>query len=151
MANRPLPSFRKGYPSDNIAPPDVSIDPINWGNLGFDNTQGFHFETQQITGINQPITLQVLISIQDGDFGIYYSTDSSNPSYDFWESYEFLSAFVEISDGETLNVENNQYVTFGVQHKSGFRASRGMINIKNTSDSDTIIDTFSASGKVYPM
>ena len=120
---------------------DVTPNAVNWADpLSYNAITGFFgYSERQITGINQTITLKVnllfggdiyvLVSSSPGAIGSGDGSTLQDPG--------FLGC-TQLLDQNTFTVSNNQYVTF--------MASSGgdtIVEVINTSDSNTMLDSFS--------
>ena len=123
------------YPADGSVIPDVTPDPVDFV---FNNPTSFlEFSTQQITGINQSISL-----LFDGAYGgmhrIRYAIDNVEPNYTTKQDWNNnLSSFPQ---DYVLTVSNNQYITIGVSF--GSDSYNFSVSVINLSDSNSILDTF---------
>ena len=135
-----IPSFKHGIiassrPRVVAAGSDVTPNAVNWGTISYDNDLAeYTYAEQQITGINQTITLKV----QFGAAGwtIYYYV--SNTSGDIIGGPPFLNGMSSIANNGTFTVSNNQYVTFGMTRFCGVPAT---VTVLNQSDGDVTLDT----------
>ena len=114
---------------------DVTPNAVNWGTISYDNdTAEYTYAEQQITGINQTITLKVQYT-SPGSTVYYYV---SNTSGDIVGGAPFLNGMSSIANNGTFTVSNNQYVTFGVDAVCGAFAT---VTVLNQSDGDVTLDT----------
>lgn len=135
---------------------DVIPNAVNWRNISYNGLNDTCIvAVQQITGINTEITLRVdTTSADDRDFFWFVedtpSFPESDPDPDLGTLYYYVDslligsyATINSGTGITFTVTNNKYVTFAVGPPLG--ASGETITIKNSSDSNTVLDTFVAN------
>ena len=154
-----IPSFKPGIMSSNriraAAGADVTPNAVNWGNMTYISVNdAVEFREQQITGINQQITIRIKTTSSSADF-IYYRVANTASSLgdgnvtDIGTFYYYADGLADgfyfdtpqcvNTTGFTLNVSNNQYVGFGVAYG---RTTPITIQIVNTSDGNAVLDTF---------
>lgn len=122
-SNAVLDTFRLGVNTTNVAP-----SPVDWANLsgtGYDENAN-----QTITNINTGITLRAELSstLQAGDYLAVF-TNGSIVTY-------------ESTNSVTFNVNNDDTVRFAIYSANGYS---GTVTIKNVSDGNLVLDTFTAS------
>lgn len=135
---------------------DVIPNAVNWRNIGYNGLNDTSIvAVQQITGINTEITLRVdTTSSDDRDFFWFVqdtpSFSEGDPDPDLGTLYYYVDslligsyATINSGSGITFTVTNNKYVTFAVGAPVG--AGGETITIKNSSDSNTVLDTFVAN------
>ena len=117
---------------------DVTPNAVNWTPL---NTGGTRFTTQQITSISTSITVQLTVSAgQNPSARLWFKKDTTAPSYT--TSSPSAYGFTQITAYPTnITVSNNEYLSFGMA-SAGSRGSSATIAVTNTSDSNTVLDTF---------
>ena len=134
--------------------PDFTPDAVNWNSVDYDGIMGMCFvSSKQITGINQPIVLQLTYSLncggarQTGEIWYKISANGSNDDQ-YIDEGVVVSSFTKITPNGTLTVNNNDYVEFTVRPSANYAGCMipSTITVINTSDSNTTLDTFSASG-----
>jgi hypothetical protein len=124
---------------------DFTPNAVNWADVYYNGDIGFFgYSERQITGISSSITLKIQIS-SVGLSDLYYFVSSSPGSIvsgdgELSQDPEFLGMTL-ISNNGTINVSNNQYVTFGT-NPSAFDTLT--VTVKNQSDGDATLDTFIA-------
>jgi len=131
---------------------DVIPDTINFGNIEYNGIVGEYLYTEkQITGINQTITLKVTFTAQTNE--VYYAVNAPiDPNYSR-DNYGDLDGVFRIFDPATLGltlisnngtftVNNNDWICFGCY---GNTSTSFTITVKNNTDSDTTLDTFTAT------
>ena len=121
---------------------DVTPNAVNWGNII--SSGGARFTTQQITSISTSITVQVTISAgQNPGTRLWFKKDTTAPSYT--TSSPSVYGFTQITAYPTnITVSNNEYLSFGMASAVA-RGSLGTIAVTNTSDSNTVLDTFTVA------
>lgn len=132
---------------------DVTPNAVNWRNITYDGiTDTTDSAVQQITGINTTITLRVDTNNVDDRTLFWFVEDT--PTYSegsgphdvgsLYYSVDVLGigsyATINSGNGITFTVTNNKYVTFAVGAPVG--ASGETITVKNSSDSNAVLDTF---------
>ena len=148
MAHRPFPSFRKGHPSDNAPISDVTPNAVSWSDLHyyymgnyFNQPDQHEYTTQQIIGIDSPITLKFSLSGLNGLPSIYwlifYKIDTQQPSYPSPTKISY-QGFTMAGNDYTVVVNNGEYLTF----MHGIDAGSLMVRVINVTDSNTQIDEF---------
>lgn len=137
-----------------LAAADVTPDAVNWSSVDYDGMMGMCFvSSKQITGINQPIVLRLTYDlncggkIQTGEIWYKISANGSNDDQ-YIDEGVVVSSFTKITPNGTLTVNNNDYVEFTVRPSLNYGGCMiaSTVTVTNTSDSNTILDTFSASG-----
>jgi len=139
---------KKGGTSSDIIP-----DAINWGNLDYNGIIGeYTYAEKQITGINQTITIKVTQSTPsvvnmyyavnapiDGNYdrNDYGDLDGRTTIYDY-----SIFGLTPIDNNETFTVNNNDWICFGCD---GSNNTAITITVKNNSDGDSTLDTFTAT------
>ena len=132
---------------------DVIPNAVNWRNITYNGlTDTTDSAVQQITGINTEITIRVDTNNVDDRTLFWFVEDT--PSYpegsgphdvgSLYYSVDVLGigsyATINSSTGITFTVTNNKYVTFAAVGGSG-----ETITVKNQSNSNTVLDTFTIS------
>ena len=124
---------------------DVTPNAVNWEDAlttrkKFPNTLVYRYVNQQITGIDTSITLKVELSSTGYPY-LYYKIDNSSPVY---SSSPTTNSFTNIVHNGTITVANNEYISFSnVGSSTGNQSTT--VTVKNTSDSNATLDTFTAS------
>ena len=117
---------------------------VNWGNVqvvAFKKISSVYtYSAQQITGISTSITLKTEFS-NTGYLYLYYKIQSTStvPSSIYNPPPQ---GYTNILHNGTITVSNNEWVVFGVNKGT---TSSSTITVKNTSDSNTTLDTFTAT------
>jgi hypothetical protein len=127
---------------------DVTPNAVNWADVSYseDNLSGSK-SSQQITGINQTITLRVNYTSAQGanKVELYYlkSVSADGPPF-FWT--EILPEnYTKILDGATFTVTNDEYVNFTVYYGASWvppSSADATVTVTNVTDSNTVLDTF---------
>jgi len=109
---------------------------VNWTNIVINGTR---FTTQQITSISSSITVQVTASGAPGS-RLFFKIDTTVPSYttNTPSNYGFTNI---TAYPVNVTVNNNEYLSFGMAPGSA-RAGTSTVTVTNTSDSNTVLDTF---------
>ena len=108
----------------------------------FPNTLVYVYVNQRITGIDTSITLRVELSSTGYPY-LYYKIDNSTPLYTTAQS-PTTNSFTNIVHNGTITVSNNQYISFcNVGSSTGNQSTT--VTVKNTSDGNATLDTFTAS------
>jgi hypothetical protein len=126
---------------------DVTPAAVNWATLSFDNDSGLYgYSEKQITGINETITLKVEFNNSNG-FTLYYFVSSSASAKVTGDATSSTSptgfSMNSIANNGTFTVTNNQYVTFGATISCFINSP--VVTVKNQSDSNVTLDTFTLS------
>lgn len=109
---------------------------VNWTDIVINGTR---FTTQQITSISSSITVQVTASGVPGT-RLWFKIDTTVPSYT--TSSPSVYGFTQITAYPVnVTVNNNEYLSFGMASAVA-RASSSTVTVTNTSDSNTVLDTF---------
>jgi len=121
---------------------------VNWSNVSstrVGKSTTYVYSAQQITGISTSITLKTEFS-NSALVEMYYKVQSTGtvPSS---SSDPASNGYTNIRHNDTLTVSNNQYVVFGVQSGTGVTTS-STITVKNNSDGNATLDTFTATKTV---
>lgn len=139
-----LPSFSLGGVFV-ITPVQASSDntpsSVNWSTI---NVATPLYTTQQITSISSTISLSLTAThVTGGLIGtrLWYKLDNTSPSYT--TGTPSSNGFTQISSYPiSIVVSNNQYLSFGVASATN-RGANTTITVTNTSDSNTVLDSFS--------
>lgn len=99
------------------------------------------YSTQQITGINQTITLSLSISGPLNNSVLCYKVDSSSPSYSASTS-PATYGFTDFTSTTNVSISNGQYLSLCGRQISGiFYEDYGQININNVSDGNASVQS----------
>jgi hypothetical protein len=130
---------------------DVIPNAINWSNIGYNGILGdFTYTEKQITGINQTITLKVTQStnIIDMYYGVNTAINGDYERFDYGDLEGRVTAFdpsifglTNIANNGTFTVSNNDWICFACQGGTTINIT---VTIKNNSDGDSTLDTFTA-------
>ena len=130
-----------------VAAEDVTPDAVNFTSIYFNNEFGeYAYTEKQITGINQTITLRVEYSSPGSQ--LYYSVSNTSGLVVFgdnvtYDSPTFYFGMEPIGNLGTFSVQNNQYVTFGVQPNCGVNDIVTVINLGSLEvAANIVLDTF---------
>lgn len=125
---------------------DVTPNAVNWSNLTYDGggANPYNITVKQITGINQSITLQLTYTSSVGEIR-YKIAENANNEGTYTGS---LTGYTLVSSGGTFIVNNNEYVEFLISETPAYTGlmSTFTITVTNVTDSNTILDTFTAEG-----
>jgi len=109
---------------------------VDWTNIVINGTR---FTTQQITSISSSITVQVTASGSPGT-RLWFKIDTTVPSYT--TSSPSIYGFTNVAAFPVnITVNNNEYLSFGMNVGIN-RGSSSTVTVTNTSDSNTVLDTF---------
>jgi hypothetical protein len=115
---------------------DVTPAAVNWGDI---SVAGTRYTTQQITSISSSITVQLTASGTPGT-RLWYKIDTTGPIYTTGTPTSY--GFTQITSFPiNITVNNNEYLSFGMASAVN-RGSSSTITVTNTSDSNTVLDTF---------
>ena len=126
---------------------DVTPNAVNWADALTTRRKSppsliYQYVNQQITGIDTSITLKVELSSTGYPY-LYYKIDNSTPTYPSSQN-PTTNSFTNIVHNGTITVTNNQYISFcNVGSSTGNQSTT--VTVKNTSDSNATLDTFTAS------
>ena len=112
---------------------DVTPNAVNWANVIANAPGPVQTSMLQITGITETITLRVNLVLNGG-------FQNSNHKFSVQSTASFGTG-TAIADNGTFTVSNNQYLGFS---NEGSIVTTGSTDwtITNTSDSNTVLDTF---------
>ena len=100
------------------------------------------YSAQQITGISTSITLQTVFS-NTALTTLWYKVQSTS-TVPANTSMPTSNGYTNISHNGTVSVSNNEYLVFAVTY--GYNGT-STITVKNNSDGDATLDTFTASSR----
>lgn len=132
---------------------DIIPDAVNWSNIDYNGVVGeYTYTEKQITGINQTITLKVTQSTSSF-LNMYYAVNApidGNYSRDAYGDLEgrltsydpFTLGLTSIANNGTFTVNNNDWVSFTCEGSTNGNIT---VTIKNNSDGDSTLDTFTAT------
>jgi hypothetical protein len=131
---------------------DVTPDAVNWANILYifeGRSETYSVNKQQITGITETITLSATwLSSPPPPIIIHYRVDSTNPAWSNGGSYGgSTSGWTSIASGTAFTVVNGDYVSFFCE-SDGVVGVSITITITNITDSNTVLDTFTATSTV---
>lgn len=107
---------------------DVTPDAVNWPNLTTASfPSGYYAPIPTFTGIGVPITIEVTFT---AGLGLEYSIDNG-------------SSFNNITSGSTLVINNGDELAFRMSSGSPFVTYT--VTIKNVTDNNTVLDTFTCT------
>lgn len=130
---------------------DVTPDAVNFISVYYNNEFGeYGYTEKQITGINETIQLRVEFNneFNTGSYTLYYSVSNESGFAVFGDNISYTSpstyGMTPILNFESLYVQNNQYVTFGVTTNCGANA---IVTVRNMSTLavegiSIVLDTF---------
>lgn len=123
----------------------------NWADVGYYDASGqFIYASQQIQGLSSTITLSVTYApALFGIVDLHYLVTASPPFNNGGSTISDPSSngFIAITTGGTFSVSNNQYVLFGVgPWLMPPPPGDTTVTVRNVTDSNTILDTFLATG-----
>jgi len=150
-----IPSFRPGIRSSNRiraagGGSDVTPDAVNFISVYYNGEFGeYGYTEKQITGINETIQLRVELNneFNTGSYTLYYSVSNSSGFAVFGDNNSPDSpmnyGMTPIANLNSLSVQNNQYVTFGVTTTCGANAIVTVRNMGPLGQADIgVLDTF---------
>jgi len=120
---------------------DVTPDALNWGNIIYQDLFGsYGTYTQQVTGINTPITL-ALTNQSNSNIDVLYKVSSTGT---VGASSEVTTTGYIVLNNGAFNVDPDYYVTFLAAPSDRWRGAptNVTVNVVNTSDSNTLLDSF---------
>jgi hypothetical protein len=127
---------------------DVTPNAVNWADVSYseDNLSGSK-SSQQITGINQTITLRVNYTSAQGanKVELYYLKSVSADGPPFFWTESVPENYTKILDGATFTVTNDEYVNFTVYYGASWvppSSADATVTVTNVTDSNTVLDTF---------
>lgn len=103
---------------------DVTPDAVNWGDVVTPSLPSGNNGPVTISGIDQPITIEVTF---DAGLGLEYSTNNA-------------VSFGPITNGTTLITNNGDNLAFRMSDGDDFTIYT--VTIKNVTDNNTVLDTF---------
>ena len=125
-----------------VANNDVTPNATAFSSFGVTSVPGdtqYIYNTQQITGINQTITLLLSRSGVLSDSVLCYKVDNSSPSYSIATSPASYG-FTDFTSTTNVNISNGQYLTLCGRQVSGlFYEDFGTLNINNVSDGNASV------------
>lgn len=141
-----IPSFHASRVARVATSSGVTPNAVNWANCGLiANVTTYVYSAQQITGITTPITLQ--LSTGAGVFfnALMYKIQSTS-TVPVSSSPPASNGYTQISDTGTLTVSNNQWLVFCAR---AFVTVNVTVTVRNTSDGNATLDTFTAQSRHY--
>ena len=124
---------------------DNTPNAVNWPNTSvtFSKSQyQYFYQVQQISGITTSITLQIELS--DVAFvELYYKVQSTSTTPAL-TSPPLSNSYLNILHNGTITISNNQFLVF-VPIRSAVGTPTTTVTVKNTSDSNATLDTFTAT------
>lgn len=139
--------FKKyNFPSPNPIAGGTVPNAVNWSNVSYNGILGvFTYSQRQITGTNQNIVLN--LSLTDNNIpsmdtiAVYIGASSLNGGNSDWSttSDPYSYGMIDYGHNSNLTVVPNSFIVFG-----GF-SGNFTVTVKNTSDNNTVLDTFTFS------
>ena len=121
---------------------DVTPAAVNWANCGLIvNNTTYVYSAQQITGIDTTITLQISTSSSFNRLVYKVQSTSTVPAS---SSPPSSNGYTQISDTGTLTVSNNQWLVFCCRTNATVTTT---VTVRNTSDGNAVLDTFTAQAR----
>lgn len=121
---------------------DVTPNATAFSFFGVAATPGdtqYTYDTQQITGINQTITLSLSPNGSLNNSVLCYKVDNSSPSYSITTSPASYG-FTDFTSTTNVNISNGQYLTLCARQVSGvFYNDFGTLDINNVSDGNASV------------
>jgi archaellum component FlaF (FlaF/FlaG flagellin family) len=124
---------------------DNTPNAVNWPDTSvtFSKSQyQYFYKVQQISGITTSITLQIELS--DVAFVELYYKVQSTSTVPALTSPPLSNSYLNILHNGTITISNNQYLVF-VPIRSAVGTPTTTVTVKNTSDSNATLDTFTAT------
>lgn len=125
---------------------DVTPNAVNWSNIRFMEFYGtipaWEYTDRQITGITSDIVLKIDTQGNNNYIGYKKNNTPNEASPDgvyFDPVMDFTITW--IMDQDTITISNNQYLLFVVLDNT----QNFTVTVINTSDSNTVLDTFTAT------
>ena len=119
---------------------------VNWGDVQVATVKkvgaAYTYSAQQITGISTSITLKTEFSNTNYLY-LYYKIQSTSTVPDSYYNPP-PQGYTNILHNGTITVSNNEWVVFGVNYGT---ISSSTITVKNNSDGDVTLDTFTATSR----
>ena len=139
-----IPSFHASRVARAATSSGVTPAVVNWANVGLIvNNVTYVYSAQQITGITTPITLQLSTS---GYFNALVYKVQSTSTVPSSSSPPSSNGYAQITDTGTLTVSNNQWLVFCAR---AFTTVNVTVTVRNTSDGNATLDTFTAQSRHY--
>ena len=124
---------------------DNTPNAVNWPNTQVTVTKSqyqYFYQVQQISGITTSITLQIELS--DVAFVELYYKVQSTSTVPALTSPPLSNSYLNILHNGTITISNNQFLVF-VPIRSAVGTPTTTVTVKNTSDSNATLDTFTAT------
>jgi len=124
---------------------DNTPNAVNWPNTSVTFTKSqyqYFYQAQQISGISTSITLQIELS--DVTFVELYYKVQSTSTVPALTSPPLSNSYLNILHNGTITISNNEYLVF-VPIRSAAGTPTTTVTVKNTSDSNATLDTFTAT------
>jgi hypothetical protein len=124
---------------------DNTPNAVNWPNTQVTVTKSqyqYLYQVQQISGITTSITLQIELS--DVAFVELYYKVQSTSTVPALTSPPLSNSYLNILHNGTITISNNQFLVF-VPIRSAVGTPTTTVTVKNTSDSNATLDTFTAT------
>jgi archaellum component FlaF (FlaF/FlaG flagellin family) len=124
---------------------DNTPNAVNWPDTSvtFSKSQyQYFYQVQQISGITTSITLQIELS--DVAFVELYYKVQSTSTKPALTSPPLSNSYLNILHNGTITISNNQFLVF-VPIRSAVGTPTTTVTVKNTSDSNATLDTFTAT------
>jgi hypothetical protein len=128
--------------SSDVTPNATSFASVSYNDAMFPNS--YSYSTQQITGINQTITLSLSPTLSNGTFSrcrLCYKVDSASPSYSASTSPASYG-FTDFTSTTNVSISNGEYLTLSGR-ESGVLLfiTNGTIDITNVSDGNSVVQS----------
>ena len=124
---------------------DNTPNAVNWPNTQVTVTKSqyqYLYQVQQISGITTSITLQIELS--DVAFVELYYKVQSTSTVPALTSPPLSNSYLNILHNGTITISNNEFLVF-VPIRSAVGTPTTTVTVKNTSDSNATLDTFTAT------
>ena len=124
---------------------DNTPNAVNWPNTSVTFTKSqyqYFYQVQQISGISTSITLQIELS-NVAFVELYYKVQSTSTTPALG-SPPLSNSYLNILHNGTITISNNEFLVF-VPIRSASGTPTTTVTVKNTSDSNATLDTFTAT------
>jgi hypothetical protein len=104
-------------------------------------TDVYTYTTQQITGINQTISLSINPGAEVfGSSWLCYKIDNTSPTYSS-DTSPLTYGFTDFASTISINISNGQYLTLSARWVGFYGEDYGTLTINNTSDSNALLES----------
>lgn len=133
------------YPQPVVVAADFTPAAVNWTNVRINSNESIKTSIgQQITGISS--TINIFLNVVDSQISLVeYGINSTNSTPSTFTTIGSGSGSPFSGDTSQFTVSNNDWLFFRFTKVAGSPTNTATITVKNASDGNVVLDTFTVS------